>query len=272
MYPGEGVSIMPSNRESKSLDATGTVARTVALLRVIAESEEPLSVTTIAGRLGLPTSTTHRLLQLLRKEDLVEGDPQTRLYGTGSEFVRLGFLIRERSSLVNVTQRHLQAIADATGETAQMVIPLWSTPAMTVVSEVQSSHALRFAARLYEVGSLVWGCSGRCLLAYASDDIVKKALSIALPAPGDDRPPPSLADLQAELSAIRARGWAESLGEKLPHAHGFAVPVFSGASVVCGIGIVAPVTRYDRSKHDFYVDLLLEQAAKVTATLGSGSQ
>ena len=48
----------------------GTVARAVAVLRVVAHSAEPVSVTELATELGLAASTTHRLLHLLCDEGM----------------------------------------------------------------------------------------------------------------------------------------------------------------------------------------------------------
>ena len=67
-------------RPDEADDASGTVARVVRLLRVIAESGGSLSVKTLAGRLALPSSTVHRQLQLLARSQQI-----TRLCGWYSQ-------------------------------------------------------------------------------------------------------------------------------------------------------------------------------------------
>jgi DNA-binding IclR family transcriptional regulator len=46
-------------------DALGTVARTLSVLRIVAEAKTSVGVKDVADALQLPMSTSHRLLDLL---------------------------------------------------------------------------------------------------------------------------------------------------------------------------------------------------------------
>ena len=74
---------------------TGTVARTVRVMRALAEAGEPLTVAELGRRLGLPRPTVHRLLGLLAAEGIVASDGGGR-YEVGREYRRLAALVGAR--------------------------------------------------------------------------------------------------------------------------------------------------------------------------------
>ena len=54
--------------QQKSGELRGTVARVVQIVRHLAEGPEDWALADLADALGLPRSTTHRLLQLLQSQ------------------------------------------------------------------------------------------------------------------------------------------------------------------------------------------------------------
>ena len=55
-------------------DALGTVARTLSVLRIVAEAKTSVGVKDVADALQLPMSTSHRLLDLLLGEGSLDLD------------------------------------------------------------------------------------------------------------------------------------------------------------------------------------------------------
>ena len=71
--------------QPKSSETRGTVARVIDILRHLAEGPEDWALADLATALELPRSTTHRLLQLLQTQGIVEADPLSRRYRPGVE-------------------------------------------------------------------------------------------------------------------------------------------------------------------------------------------
>jgi DNA-binding IclR family transcriptional regulator len=67
-----------------------SVERALALLRVLGDADADLGVSALAARAGLTISTTHRLLQALRRAGLVEQDARTHRYHLGAALILLG--------------------------------------------------------------------------------------------------------------------------------------------------------------------------------------
>ena len=83
----------------------------------------PLGVTAIAARVGLPKSTTGRLLQALAEEGLVEQVEGGTDYRLGERIVAWSAAARPSRSLIALVRPHLQALAMATGEAAGLSVP-----------------------------------------------------------------------------------------------------------------------------------------------------
>ena len=67
-----------------------SVERALAVLRCLGAAGDDLGVSELATRTGLAVSTTHRLLQALRADGIVEQDERTHRYHLGAGLVALG--------------------------------------------------------------------------------------------------------------------------------------------------------------------------------------
>ena len=99
-------------------ETLGTVARTLSVLRVVAEAKGSVGVKDVADALGLPMSTSHRLLDLLLEAGFVQKEKVKRRYVIGSELFRLANLVAHKTSYASLVQPLLDELARETGETA----------------------------------------------------------------------------------------------------------------------------------------------------------
>ncbi len=67
-----------------------SVERALAVLRCLDAAGHDLGVSELATRAGLTVSTTHRLLQALRVDGIVDQDERTHRYHLGAGLVALG--------------------------------------------------------------------------------------------------------------------------------------------------------------------------------------
>lgn len=67
-----------------------SVERALAVLRCLGSASDDLGVSELAARTGLTVSTTHRLLQALRADGIVDQDERTHRYHLGAALVALG--------------------------------------------------------------------------------------------------------------------------------------------------------------------------------------
>ena len=252
--------------KGQTLDTSGTVARTLAVLTVIAEAGGSVGVTDVAAALGLPMSTSHRLLDLLRSGGFVERDAAQRRYRLGLKFLRVANLVTQNASFAKLCQPALERLTAETGETALFCEyqPDRHMAAYAAISD--STHSLRYRITLFEPVPVEWGASGLAILSCLPSQVRAKVCAAPRPSPLTGKRLSSNA-LAAQIDTTRRKGFAFSNGDKLPESIGIAVPVrLSEEQPIGSLTLTIPESRFVKSKLKSYVALLSEEAQSLSAT------
>ena len=248
-------------------ETIGTVARTLSVLRVIAEAKGSVGVKDVADALQLPMSTSHRLLDLLLEAGFVEKEKIKRRYAVGAEFFRLANLVTHKTSLATRVQPLLDELTRETGETALFGAYLAAQQAVAYAAKSDSPQSLRYRIDLFEQASLEWGATGIAILAFLPDQVQADVLAHARPSPITGRRV-ARAAFSERLATVRRDGFAVTEGEKLPDSVGIAVPLeATPGNVVGSIALTIPKVRFARAKTKAYVDLLRRAAARFSGRM-----
>src|ERR1700744_154150 len=101
----------------ESANRRGAAARTLELLRFIAMGEREFALKDIAERAGLAASTTHRLIDLWVRRDLLErSGPKS--YRMGPELFGLASLVLQKFDVSREARPLLEALSAQWQETA----------------------------------------------------------------------------------------------------------------------------------------------------------
>jgi DNA-binding IclR family transcriptional regulator len=249
--------------------STGTVARIAMLLRVIAELPREAVLGEIAEKMRLPGSTTHRLLSLLMEEGLVERGPASGSYRAGMELLRIAGLVTSRADVTERADEFMQAVVNACDETCMLSLYVPRTQTTMITKVIYGSHPLRYEAATYVPGPLVWGATGRGILAFLSDEAVDAALAVAENSPGTGKKPPRPEQLKRELAQIRTQGYAISHGQNISGAVGISAPISSSNGVIAALCITIPESRFKPSTEPKLAGVLKQQAARFSTMLGA---
>jgi DNA-binding IclR family transcriptional regulator len=131
---------------------------------------------------------------------------------------------------------------------------------MMFAERVDGTQALQYQIPLFTQLSLVWGSSGKAILAFLEPRVVKEIRRAAGRAPGSGLAVPKDADLQTQLAAIRRDGFAITTSEKLPGARGIAAPVFGRDGVEGCICVTSPADRVTPENVGKIVDRVVGEA------------
>jgi IclR family acetate operon transcriptional repressor len=248
---------------------SGTVARVVAVMRVMAEAAAPIGIRDLEAALGLPKSTCHRLLELLIEQGFVERADDGRRYVIGIEWYRLSSLTAERHSITDVAAPLLARLTQAADETAILGLHIPMRHVLIFGAKSDSAQPLRYHLDLNVPMPLVWGATSHAVLAYLEPDQIEAAFAAAVPSPVGAIPFDRAA-LEARLEKVRRLGYATSAGEKLAGARGIAVPFFIRPGVVKGcVAYTMPDIRYDSAREPELVALLKDAAAELSGRGGA---
>jgi IclR family acetate operon transcriptional repressor len=185
-----------------------SVHRSLDVLEALAAAGGTAGLSELAAACGLAPPTLHRLASTLAARGYLRQTPDRR-YCLGSRLVPLG--IEAHALLGERAQPVLRRLAELTGESANLAV--LTNGCAEYVSQAPGSHAMRIFT---EVGNRVaLHCTGvgKALLASIPPDQARQLIGTG---PLAARTPATITDpgaLHAELSRIRARGYALDDGE-----------------------------------------------------------
>jgi DNA-binding IclR family transcriptional regulator len=223
--------------------ASGTVSRALQLLALIADAGGSVSVKQIAEQMALAPSTAHRLLNLLKKDGFVDSTPESRQYVIGPQFYRVAARVVSAVSPRDIAQPVIESIANAFSETVLFGIYQPVQHALHFAARADGQQKLKYEISMNQPLSLVWGASGKAILAFLAPDVIHTIVGREGPSPATGAMLPPAAEIERELAQIRERGYAVSDGEKLPDARGIAAPVFGPKGVIGCICLTSPKAR-----------------------------
>ncbi len=265
---------MPADRGEVPRRPVGSVARATQLLDVLAASETPLGVNELARRIGVNASTASRLLATLQDAGLVmrtDSGP----YRLGLKLVTLSDRVLASLDVRGLARPLLARLVAETGETATLSVP-GETEAITV-DFVPSPSSVVSMARVGRPSVSHATAAGKVMLAYAGGEAAGgRSLGRAGPVSLTAFTPRTITDpaaLAAELDTVRARGWAEAVGEREADLAALAAPAFGRYGELAAIlGVQGPVSRLPVAARRSLREPLLVAAADLSLALGGGGR
>jgi DNA-binding IclR family transcriptional regulator len=213
--------------------------RAIRLLKLFTPLRTEMSLAEICELAGLNKTTTHRLLQALVSEALVERSEASGLYRLGTGLMALGVLALSSSDLRLRVRPVLKQLAKSSGETATLEVPIEDS--MLILDEVAGTH---FVGAVGNVGTrwpLHATSTGKALIAF--DEQRLEALDSEL-TPLTPNTIVRRTDLRKQLALIRQRGFAETVDELEDGFSGVGTIIRGGLGEVIGtLSICGPTQR-----------------------------
>ena len=237
-----------------------SVARALALLEQLRDSELGLGVNELARRIGVNASTASRLLATLESAGIVQRDGQGP-YRLGLALVSLAERVLSRLDLQALARPVLVEVMQRSGETATLSLP-GEREAITVDS-VPSQSSVVSMARLGRPSISHATAVGKVMLAFGGRPLPRERDLVAL----TDRTITDRAELAAEVRVVQERGYGTVFGEREVDVNAIAAPVFDRSGGLAAIlGVQGPAARLrDPTQH---LAVLLEGAAALTRAIG----
>jgi urocanate hydratase len=208
------------------------VLRALRLLDCFTTERPDIALTEFARDTGLPVSTVSRLLDSLETASIVRRAADGR-YACGTRLMRIGLAAVHSVSLYEIAGPHLEALVQATRETANLGI-LAGPGVATYLRQVLSPRAIRY---------MVW--LGRTLPTEST------ALGMAL------------------CGTVGPDGYVIRQGAVEPDVTAVAAPVYDVAGAIVGaLTVTGPSSRVDDATAMRFGRLVAAHAAQASASLG----
>lgn len=245
------------------MDQNPAVGHALDVLQLLAWHTEPLPAAAIARDLGLPRSSTYRLLTTLADRGFVSHLRESGRFGLGAAAYELGSAYRRQAPLQRIAAPLLARLVDATTHNAHLAV-MHGRDVLYVVEERAAGRprlvtdvGVRLPAELT--------ASGLAMLARLSAAQVRALYPRAdLLVSREGRGPRSLAALRRQLVETRARGYAVEDGTVTPGLASVAVAVVDHAGhPIAGVAVTYPEVEREREA------VLAEQVRRVAAALSA---
>jgi DNA-binding IclR family transcriptional regulator len=138
------------------------------------------------------------------------------------------------------------------------------------IEELRSPQRLLYTAGVGSKLPLHVGASGKVILAFAVPKERAKLLDALTFAQLTSETITDRERLEEELDRVRERGWAVSLGERLPGATGISVPVRDPSGLVMSLSLLGPRERLGEERLEAVRPEMEAAAAEIQRIAGSG--
>ncbi|MFC9918142.1 IclR family transcriptional regulator [Agromyces binzhouensis] len=243
-----------------------SVTRAVTLLKEIARTPQPSSLSDLARAAGLSKPAVYNLLKTLEVEGLVRKDNDARYTLTWGMY-ELGTAVLRGVDVSRVARVHLDNLAVQTGEAALLAI--LDDDSVLYLDRGQSAETFTMVANVGRRSPLHTNASGKVLLAGQSPMFIDRILSGTL----EQRTPRTVVDrrdLLLQLEQVRRNGYAICEEEQEVGLSSIAVPVLDHTGgVTAALTIAGPASRVNDRAWDSLVSKLRKEAKEISEQLGS---
>ncbi len=253
--------------EAQKQAGAQSIRRTIALLHVIAKyNDHGVNLSKIARKVGLPTTTVHRILAVLVEEGLVAFDPGTKLYHLGIVLFTFG-IAAHQFAIRDQFHSTLERIAQKTGDTAYLVMR--SGIDVLCVDRVIGSYPIQVLT--FEIGerrSLGIGGGSIALLASLPDDQAE-AIIAANASRYSSFKKNTPGDVRRMVSQCRRLGYGLSVRNVNPDTIGVGVPILNQqGQVIAAVSVSGIAKRMGPSRQKEITKLIKSEIKAVGLTPG----
>jgi len=245
-----------------------SLSRALSILNTLADDEHTgLRLTEVAHRVGLATSTAHRLLTTLEENRYVRFDQSTGLWSVGVQaFVAGNSFVRTRD-IVTVAKPFMRQLMEECGETVNLAVE--NRGEVVYLAQVECHKLMRTITR--PGGHVLMHCSGvgKALLATFAEREVEKILKkFGLPRE-TEKTLDTMPRILTDLGDIRQRGYAIDDEENAVGLRCVAAVIFDEQSeALGGLSLSGPTARMTDDRLLKLGEQVAAMAGRITAELG----
>jgi DNA-binding IclR family transcriptional regulator len=185
-------------------NASGTILRVVSVLKSFTPSNPEWRSIDISRHLGLPKSTTHRMLTTLVTSGLLQRNAKTGNYSVGRELYLMGNLYINTTDLFIVAEPVIKKLNDLVNEDVN--VGILNNGFMTVIMKEETRQRLRCSIHIGVTIPAYASAMGLALLSELSDSGIDDLYPKERLRPLTPKTTATKTELKLQLKEIRKRG------------------------------------------------------------------
>lgn len=226
-------------------DNVRAVERSLDILEALAGQQRGVGLTELAKSIGIPKTTTLRILKTLAQRGYIKQEPDTQYYSLGPQTLIVGKGFLDQLNYRAVAFSYMTRLRDLIDESVSLYI--MTDNKRLCIERVDSKQPLRTNVSVGDLLPLDRGAAGKLLLAYSGRY-------------GE----------YPDYQQILRDGFAISHGEREPGGlAGIAMPIRDYRGEVCAaLSISGPAHRYTGERKEQYIQLMRETVRSISQEIG----
>ena len=145
-----------------------------AILELLAQSKEPMGISSIAGKLDLNKSTVFNIVHTLMDLDVLDNQGDGK-YVFGTRFYVLGNMAGKRSELIQTAHPYLETINEKTKLSA--FLGFRSDSQVILIDKVDSAYGIKLSSEIGMRMPVLAGAGIKAMLSQLSDEEIDEILA-----------------------------------------------------------------------------------------------
>lgn len=250
------------------LDKTANQSTQVAfiLIEAMAAIGEPVALSELARRVGMPKPRVFRFLRTLLAMGYVLQDEATGRYRLSLKLFHLGQAIADQTMLLTEARPLMVQLRNATRQTTTLSVV--EAEGMRIMDIVRADTPVQIVTRPGSVLDFHSSAQGRLALAYGPAERLDAALSKPLTAwtPATQTDPARLRGIVAD---VRKAGWADAPEQTLVGINALAAPIFDASNqMIATVTIAGPLNALTSPPDRALVDAVRRTGRTISTNLG----
>jgi len=212
----------------------------------VLRSGGPMRIDDVAEALNVSTSTAHVHLKTLEGVGYVVRESEG--YRLGFRFLRDGIGVRQESNVYEITRPEVDALADETGEVANLGVE--EEGKRVILYQAEGTEAVYDNAPTGEYTNMHWTALGKSILAHLPESYVEDVVEAHGLPRRQENTITDRDELAEELARVRDRRYAVEDEERRAGIRSVAVPILVDDAVKGAISVSGPKERLDDRRID----------------------
>jgi IclR family acetate operon transcriptional repressor len=243
-----------------------SIQKAAAILDLLAESKQPLSLTEIAEQTGWAKSTAYGLLCSMRSVGFVEQSAETGRYTLGVRLFEYGSAVQSTRNILTLSREPMHALVEASGESA--VLSMLDRGEVLILGHAEPDSSFHIVSETGRHLPSFCTAQGKILLSEQPVSSVRRIFEAHVQA-FTPHTATSYEQLATELASVRETGFAIENGEFRVGIRGVAAPIRDHhGEIRYAIGLIGMFRRVDSDEFRAATAHVKETAETLSAMLG----
>lgn len=241
------------------------IDRALKALEIMSRNAEGISVSELSDKLGIPASSTHRILSSLKSNHFVLQDEETRKYRLGYKICGIAAGIARGSVLTMSARPYMKELSESIDR--NVVLCIMEERAVMNIASVERKDSNMYMVKIGYEMPVYSTSAGRVFAAYMDREHALELLEHETRTKTTPYTKTDMGELNRELDQIRGQGYALIDEELQMGIQGAACPIFGMSGEVAAALAFTTLKEHDTAGLEGRIRELKRCAEEISAAI-----